>query len=206
MNAMGKLIKAKTISFNDVILKNYKKLCLSEIDTMILMELYMHQSENGNFLSIKSLAKIMTLTEEQLSTKIFALVERGLIELLVDESGKEKFNLNGIYDQLGQLLSNDEPSKELKDQEMLSEIVQYVEQLYGRTCSMDDYHIINDWIDKKYPLEKIREGILESTKAKKMHLKYAGAIIASRCQEREKVTEVDPELKAMLDSLYVKKK
>ena len=40
MNNIGKLIKSKTISFNETLIKNYVKLNLNEIEAMILMILY----------------------------------------------------------------------------------------------------------------------------------------------------------------------
>ena len=40
MNSIGKLIKAKTISFNEMLIRHYKKLRLNEQEAMILMHLY----------------------------------------------------------------------------------------------------------------------------------------------------------------------
>ena len=106
MNNIGKLIKSKTISFNETLIKNYVKLNLNEIEAMILMILYNQQDEGNSYLSVKQLKNKVSISEEDLSNYVMLLVQKGMIEILIDEEGKETFNLNQIYDKLGDILNN----------------------------------------------------------------------------------------------------
>ena len=66
--------------------------------------------------------------------------------------------------------------------------------------------IINNWIDLSYSFDEIKKAILDSLKAKKLHLKYADAILANRSvKEKRETVEYDEEIKSMLDAMYAKK-
>jgi DNA-binding transcriptional MerR regulator len=89
--------------------------------------------------------------------------------------------------------------------EQLQIIISYIESSYGRPVNNNDLVIINNWLDLGYPIEDIKEAILDSLKAKKLHLRYADAILASRHKQRETVDEIDEEGAELLASIYVKK-
>ena len=67
MNSVARLIKAKTISFTEEILKNFKKINLNEIETILLIKLYQKLDNHDDLLSIEELVYSMTLNEEELS-------------------------------------------------------------------------------------------------------------------------------------------
>ena len=53
---------------------------------------------------------------------------------------------------------------------------------------------------------KIKTAVLDSLKAKKLHLKYADAILANRkTQSKRTMVEYDEDIKKMLDAMYVKR-
>lgn len=207
MNSIGKLIKAKTISFNEMLIRYYKKLNLTEQEAMLLMLLYIQQDEGDSLLSINVLKDKVTIPENELSSIILKLVQEGYIELLISDDGKESFNLDKVIDMLGEYLSdNDSDKKETDRTAILQEIVSYTEKCYQRVLSSNDLMIINHWLDLNYSLQDIEQAILDSLKAKKSHLKYADAILANRKKERTKVTEVDEDIKQMLQGVYVKRR
>ncbi len=207
MNSIGKLIKAKTISFNEMLIRYYKKLNLTEQEAMLLMLLYIQQDEGDSLLSINVLKDKVTIPENELSSIILKLVQEGYIELLISDDGKESFNLDKVIDMLGEYLSdNDSNKKETDRTAILQEIVSYTEKCYQRVLSSNDLMIINHWLDLNYSLQDIEQAILDSLKAKKSHLKYADAILANRKKERTKVTEVDEDIKQMLQGVYVKRR
>ena len=87
MNAIGKLIKSKTISFPNVLIKNYQKIGLNEVNTVVIIKLYYLAEENDNFLRLNELVKSMTIEINELSNMIISLVDRGYINLEVDNEG-----------------------------------------------------------------------------------------------------------------------
>lgn len=206
MNSIGKLIKAKTISFNEMLIRHYTKLKLDEKEAMILMLLYVQQDEGNSLLVTESLKTKVTMSEDELSSIIVQLVQKGYIELLINDEGKETFNLDKVIDALGEYLTDNDEHQEVTDRTLqLQEIVSYAEKCYQKVLTSNDLIVINHWLDLNYKIEDIEQAILDSLKAKKLHLKYADAILVNRKKERTKVTEVDEDIKQMLQSVYVKR-
>lgn len=207
MNSIAKLIKAKTIDFTQVLIKHYKAIGLNETTAVIVAKLYYLADENDNFLELEKLAKEVTINIEELSDLVIDLVNKGYIELTLDNNGKETFTLDGVIEKLGVVLdkgSNDDLLNERK--EKLSLIVAYVETTFSRTCTASDLVIINAWLDNNYEYEDIKSAVFRAFQLGKYNLKYADAILASKASHQAKPEiEVDEDLKALLDSAYVKK-
>ncbi|MBE6131707.1 MAG: hypothetical protein E7183_08285 [Erysipelotrichaceae bacterium] len=207
MNNIAKLIKAKTIDFTQVLIKHYKAIGLNETTAVIVAKLYYLADENDNFLELEKLAKEVTINIEELSDLVIDLVNKGYIELTLDNNGKETFTLDGVIEKLGVVLdkgSSDELLDERK--EKLSLIVSYVETTFSRICSAADLIIINAWLDNNYDYEDIKSAVFKAFQLGKYNLKYADAILASKASHQAKPEiEVDEELKALLDGAYVKK-
>lgn len=207
MNSIAKLIKAKTIDFTQVLIKHYKAIGLNETTAVIVAKLYYLADENDNFLELEKLAKEVTINIEELSDLVIDLVNKGYIELTLDNNGKETFTLDGVIEKLGVVLDKGS-SHELLDErkEKLSLIVSYVETTFSRICSAADLIIINAWLDNNYDYEDIKSAVFRAFQLGKYNLKYADAILASKASHQAKPEiEVDEELKALLDGAYVKK-
>jgi DNA replication protein dnaD len=206
MTAVARLIKAKTISFTEEMIKNYSKLKLTEIETMLLIHLYHQLDTNNNLLSVKNLTLKMSLNEEQLSNCVIELIQKGYIELVLNE-GEEVFKLDGTYEALARVLDEQEEEDMFKNrQDLLSQIVLYIETTYAKLCTPADLMIINNWLDLGYNFQEIKRAVLDSLKAKKLHLKYADAILANHKKQVERETVAyDEDIKKMLDEMYVKK-
>lgn len=204
MNNIGKLIKSKTISFNEVLIKNYVKLNLNETEAMILMILYNLQDDGNSYLSIKQLVNKVTLSEETLSDYVMLLVQKGMIEILIAEDGSETFNLDQIIDKLGMVLNNNK-TDEYDRRIITNEIISFSEKMFTKSLSPSDLMVINDWVSSEYEMEDIKRAILETTKINKQSLKYADAILVSKKNAKRTVCEQDPKIKELIDSIYVKK-
>ena len=89
MNRIAKLIKAKTIDFTQVLIQNYKVIGLNETSAMVVAKLYYLAEENDNFLELEKLAKEVTINMEQLGDLIIDLVNKGYIELTLDNNTKQ---------------------------------------------------------------------------------------------------------------------
>lgn len=203
MNNIGKLIKSKTISFNETLIKNYVKLNLNEIEAMILMILYNQQDEGNSYLSIKTLKNKVSISLEDLSNYVMLLVQKGMIEIFIDEDGKETFNLNQIFDKLGEILNNNKVD-EYDKTFIVSEIIAFVEKIYLKPLASSDLLIINDWVDNNYDFEDIKKAVLQSTHVQKQSLKYVDAILVNKQKNKRTTVEADPKIKELIDSIYVK--
>ena len=136
MNNIAKLIKAKTIDFTQVLIKHYKAIGLNETSAVIVVKLYYLAEENDNFLELEKLAKEVTIAIEELGDLIIELVNKGYIELTLDDNGKETFTLDGVIEKLGVVIDK-ESSDDLFDvrQEKMSLIVSYVEATFCKVCN-----------------------------------------------------------------------
>lgn len=205
MSAVARLIKAKTISFTEELLKNYKKINLNEVETILLIKLSQQLDSHDNVLSINDLVYSMTLKETEISNLVISLVQRGFIEINLD-NGVESFTIDGTIELLAKAIDDNEPNTFKDRQDLLSQIVLYIETTYAKPLAPADLMIINNWIDLAYTFEEIKKAILDSLKAKKLHLKYADAILANRsAKEKRETVEYDEEIKNMLDAMYAKK-
>lgn len=203
MNNYSKLIDSHMISFKEAIVKNYKKIGLNEIETMIIILLY-EQKKINNTLSIPSLLELVTLSEYDLSTMIVDLVERGFVELLIDDNMEEHFSLKPTIDKLGETLEENENQPKNVDLELVK-VVSYIESVYQKQLSVSELKTVDRWIEEGFLFKEIADAVLESLKAKKMNVKYADAILVSR-KHHEKATNVDPELQEVLQQINVKRR
>lgn len=203
MNNYSKLIDSHMISFKEVIVKNYKKIGLNEIETMIIILLY-EQKKTNNTLSISSLLELVTLSEYDLSTMIVNLVERGYVELVIEDNMEEHFLLTPTIEKLGEVLEQNDKKPRNVDLE-LAKVVSYIESLYQKQLAVNDFKVIDRWVEEGYTFEQISDAVLESVKAKKTNVKYADAILVGR-KPHEKATNIDPELQEVLQQINVKRR
>ena len=206
MAELARLIKNKTISFTEELISYYPTLKINEEEVLNLIHLYRQLEKNDNLLVVKNLAEKMTLNENDISQLLIHLVKLGYVELLISE-GEEVFRLDGAYDAIANAMSeNEQTSKYKSRQDLLSQLILYVEATYAKPCSPADLAIVNHWLDLGYSSEAIKSAILEGLKAKKLHLRYADAILANKKTESERETVTyDEDLKKMLDEMYVKR-
>lgn len=206
MNNIGKLIKAKTISFNEMLIRYYHTLGLNETEAMILMVLYVGQDDLSDVLSVEELKNKVSLDENTLSQVLLELVQKGFIELLIDDEGHETFNLEATIEKLGEVINRGEHSEENEKEAQIREIVSYIENCYQKILGPSDLLVINNWLSLNYTIEEMKQAVLDSLKAKKMHIKYADAILANRKKERSQSVEVDEDMKQLLQSVYVNRR
>lgn len=205
MNNYSKLIRSNVISLNEVLIQNYKNIGLDEIDMTILVLLNLQKLNQDNALSTNSLAEKMTLNENEISERILSLLQKGYLELIIDDvTSQEKFSLDPVIEKISALLS-EEPKQET-NQEMVQKVVEYCQKIYQRILSVEELKIVHMWVDDNYSYEEISEAVFDSLKAKKTQIKYADAILVNRHQNmnREKV-DVDPDIKEVLNSINVKR-
>jgi DNA replication protein DnaD len=191
------------ISFKEVIVKNYKKIGLNEIETMVIILLY-EQKKTNNTLSIQALLELVTLSEYDLSTMIVNLVERGYVELVIEDNMEEHFLLTPTIEKLGEVLEQNDKKPRNFDLE-LAKVVSYIESLYQKQLAINDFKVIDRWVEEGYTFEQISDAVLESLKAKKTNVKYVDAILVGR-KSHEKATNIDPELQEVLQQINVKRR
>lgn len=203
MNNYSKLINSHMISFKEALVKNFKKIDLNEIEAMVIILLY-EQKKINNTLSIESLLEQVTLSEYDLSSMIVNLVERGYIELVIEDNMEEHFFLTPTIDKLGEVLEQNDKKTHSNDIE-LSKTVNFIESVFQKQMTLNDLKIIDRWLEEDFSFEEITNTVLECVRLKKTNVKYVDAVLISR-KKHEKATNVDPELQEVLQQINVKRR
>ena len=202
MNNFSKLIKSKVISFNEVLIESYKQLGLDEIDTMILIHLHNQLLNNNNILSINNLAAKVTLSENDLSTRVLLLVQKGFLELLIGNDAQETFSLDDTYEKLGNMIDH-EDSNPVSRKDQVRQIVNYIETTFQAVIKPNEVEIINAWIDEKYTFEEIKEATLECLRMGKPYIQYVDRKLVNSLTQAP-VDTVDERTYNLLNNIYVK--
>ena len=145
MNNFSKLIKSKVISFNEVIIESYKQLGLDEADTMILIHLHNQLLNNNNLLSITNLATKVTLSENDLSSRVLLLVQKGFLELLIGDDSQETFSLDDTYEKLGNVIDHEDMNP-ISRKDQIRQIINYIETTFQAVIKPNEIEIINAWL------------------------------------------------------------
>lgn len=202
MNNYGKLIKSHMISFKEVMVLNYKAIGLNETEAMVIILLYEQKKQKNHAISAKNILKYVTLTESQLSNLLFGLVERGYIELIIEDNNLEHFVLTPTIDKLGEVLEKNE-TKNITVQDDISNVISYLENSFQRTLTASELVLVQRWMSENYHIKEIQNAINECIRLNKLNIKYVDAILASK-NVREKANDVDPELQKVLKQINVK--
>ena len=202
MNNFSKLIKSKVISFNEVLIESYKQLGLDEADTMILIHLHNQLLNNNNLLSITNLAAKVTLSENDLSTRVLLLVQKGFLELLIGNDSQETFSLDDTYEKLGNVIDREDVNP-ISRKDQIRQIVNYIETTFQAVIKPNEVEIINAWIDEKYTFEEIKEATLECLRMGKPYIQYVDRKLVNSLTQAP-VDTVDERTFNLLNNIYVK--
>lgn len=202
MNNFSKLIKSKVISFNEVIIESYKQLGLDEADTMILIHLHNQLLNNNNLLSITNLATKVTLSENDLSSRVLLLVQKGFLELLIGNDSQETFSLDDTYAKLGNVIDHEDMNP-ISRKDQIRQIINYIETTFQAVIKPNEIEIINAWIDEKYTFEEIKEATLECLRMGKPYIQYVDRKLVNSLTQAP-VETVDERTFNLLNNIYVK--
>ena len=164
------LIKNGDIRIPRVLLYNYKKLNIKELDLLIIIYL---MNNNDLEFNPNTISKNLDITQKEVMASIGNLTENNLIKIeskKIDGIRKDIINLDNIYDKLLYLSINEE--KEEK-----TDIYSTFEKEFGRTLSSMEYEIINSWIDSGITEELILSALKEAVFNGVFKLNYIDKIL-----------------------------
>ncbi|MED5017757.1 DnaD domain-containing protein [Paenibacillus chibensis] len=187
-----------------VLLQHYRKLKLSDQETLLLIHLIsFKQVEQKDFPTLEELQEVMGTSAQSIAQSLQKLLKEGLIS--IDEEldelrgiQYERYNLSGLYIKLGQCLAaleknlSSQRSSRLKQQENLEpeeghNLFVVFEKEFGRPLSPMECETISGWIDQdRYPEELIRMALKEAVFAGKVHFRYIDRILLEWSRNRVK--------------------
>lgn len=175
-------LKYITIPVSKILLDNYAKIGLDEKGVIILIKLLERHRTYNTPLDFSELLNGTTLNESELTHIIQTLIKEHLLELDTHEiDGKytETYNFEPLYSKLEDFIMLEEKVPK-KDDSTLRELFEYIEQLYGRTISPNEYERLNSWMnDSNYQPEAIQDAVDVAYKSNITSLQYVERILSS---------------------------
>lgn len=178
-----RLMASEALDIKEWLIKNYKKLGLNETEAMLLLHLCQMKKQGNRFLSIKQLTERMSLDFRQCSDLVLSLVQRGFVAFEIDYDDKgiarESYTLTPLYEKIGgQLMDEHEELQQQDVQNAIAELIQLIENQFGRTCSSFEIQLIASWInDYQFSIDLIKLALKEALLAEAHNLKYVDRIL-----------------------------
>lgn len=207
MNRYYELIKNNIIDFDKLMIDLYTKLCLNEIDAIILIKLNNLLKKGIVQLSTSLIIPYMSITDEACSKRIVDLVNTGFITLeLSSIDAKETFSLDATYQKLSFILEKEEDDKEedIAENEMM-QIVRELEKGMGRILSAVELEMVTRWfVDYDFSFAEMEETVMTAMKNKTHGVKYIDRLFHNK--QKNKHTSITPksDIKELFDKVYVK--
>ncbi|MFB9859863.1 DnaD domain-containing protein [Salinicoccus siamensis] len=172
-------IQYMNVPVNKILLDNYSKLGLDEKSLIIVIRLSDIRHNSAELPDFKHLSEGMTISFGEVSDVIQHLIENGLLEVeTVKDEGRyvEHFSLEPLFRKLPQFI--EEKAAEPDPSEIRS-LFEYIEALYGRVISPNEFERINSWLeDPANSAESIKEAVDLAYQNQVTSLQYVERILS----------------------------
>ncbi len=149
MEQIIEVLKARSLHLPDLLLANYKKLNLTDLELIVLI--YLLNMDNPTY-NPKEIGKYLDIKMNDVLNIINNLTEKGIISVdvvKINNVRSEVINLDLLYEKLAFIIMKKDKSK--TDNGLYS----VFEKELGRGLTSMEYEIINGWTDLDYSTELI---------------------------------------------------
>lgn len=191
---MYNLIKNNLIQFDKLLIEQYYKLSIDEVDTIILIRLNDLIRKNISELNDEEIAASMKIDKNELGNRIVNLVNKGFITLeLSSVDSKEVFSLDETYKRLAIILSGDnEKHKDASLKNSIKETVILLEKELNKILSPLELEMVQRWyVEDKYNDDEINEAILKALKYKNRGVSYIDRLLQANRRDQDQDNKKD---------------
>lgn len=211
---MYNLIKNNLIQFDKLIIEQYYKLSIDEVDTIILIRLNDLLQRNIHELNDEEIAESMKINKNELGKRIVNLVKNGFITLELSSVGsKEVFSLDETYKRLALIITGaSEKSKDNNLKNKIKETVELLERELKKILSPLELEMVQRWyLEDKYSDDEISDAILKTLKYKNRGVSYIDRLLQAtrrdQQQETKKTTSTSGEnIQDLFNKFYARSK
>ncbi|MFH5811494.1 DnaD domain protein [Companilactobacillus sp. FL22-1] len=177
-------VDSGSTTINNLILKNYHKLGMTEQDLIVYLALSMYAQKGNTFPMAADLAVDTGLDETTIYAIIQGMIKLGIIELktvMDHHQQRDLYSLTPIYHRIKNLLAQEQQSNQ-KDKLMseTEELFKQIEVEFGRPLSPIEQEQIHQWIDDDhYSIDLISLSLREAVLNQAYSLKYMDRILIS---------------------------
>lgn len=176
-------IEQGNVTISQLFFQHYKSLDIQDIDAMLLMHMFSFQAAGAQFPTPTDLSKRMHLTENQVSSILQKLMQRGLLEIQQNEDASgvlfEQFSMFPLWNRLVSIALEMENTEQVQgNRAEEGEIYTMFEQEFGRLLSPMECETIAMWIDQDgHSAQIIKAALKEAVLAQKLSLRYIDRIL-----------------------------
>lgn len=177
------LIKRNIVDFTELVLNNYYKIGLDEVDAIIIIKLKYLLDRQITFIHPKKLSNMLSISSQTTTKRLNNLMDKNYVkmELIKNGNGKEteSFNLDYVIEQIVKADFEDkihEASDQNKNIE--TRLVNLFETEFRKPLSVLDIQTITKWLNEdNYSFEEIKNALFEASKARKLSIRYVDRIL-----------------------------
>lgn len=210
---MYDLIKKNVIQFDKLLLEQYYKLNLDEVDTIILIRLNDLLQRNISELNEDDIAASMKIDKNELGKRIVDLVKRGFITLeLSTIDSKEVFSLDETYKRLALLLEmKKDNQKMILKEAKIKETVILLEKELKKILNPLEREMVQRWyLEYDYTDDEIQDAILKTLKYKNRGVSYIDRLLHANRRTTVSIEDnqdnTQENIQELFNRLYAKKK
>lgn len=174
-NNIINILKEKPIIIPKLLLKNYKKLNITEEEFIILI--YIINIGDKMPYNPELFVQDLNIDKFKAMEIINNLLEKNILSLKIEKNktnkSEEYIYTDLLYDKLTKLVIEETP----ESQDNLEEVFNSFEKEFGRTISPMEYELIKSWINDKIPQELILEALKEATYNGVSNMRYIEKIL-----------------------------
>lgn len=159
------------------LLTHYKTLRLTEQELVLLLQLQIFIDKGNYFPAPSQIADRMTLPEEECLFLIQNLIQRGFIEIKVEEEN-EVYSLDPLYEKMLSAFLLTRKQTEAKEAKQTSESLYTIfEQEFGRPLSPFECETLALWMDDEHEPAIIKAALREAVISGKLNFRYIDRIL-----------------------------
>ncbi|WP_338749610.1 DnaD domain-containing protein [Bacillus sp. FJAT-52991] len=168
------------VSVPQVLLMNYRKLNVSEVELVLLLQIFAFKQKGHHFPTFEELANQMTISASDCAVLIKKLMQQQLITIEQgDSTGYESYSLKPLWKKLAESML--QQSRQSALQQAMSEeqdLYSLFEQEFGRPLSPLECETLAIWIDQDHHDSVIIKAALrEAVISGKMNFRYIDRIL-----------------------------
>lgn len=175
---INELIKCNSVNIYKLLLENYRKLGLNEVELVVLMNLFLDNEKGVQVLKFQALSQKMSVTVDESTKALQSLIDKGFLSIDIEydslQKAIEKYDLKLTCQKLEKLFEIDIESNKM------TSIISILEKEKGYPLSSNELVIVTKW--NKYSINEIHQAIMKAKEKNINSIKYIDSILSG--QER----------------------
>ncbi len=209
-----RMISDEIVDFDKLLLNNYKKIGLTEIEAFVLIELHKQKKSGNTVISPSKMVKRLTIKEDKLFNTLDGLITKGYLTIQIvktnDDKETEDFSLDNTIHKLVDVylttIKHEVTNNQKTYGSIEEEIVDILEKQFQKQLKPLEIEWIQKWVNEDhYSVDQIKTAILDALKANKSSLSYVDAVLLKRSknltkEKKQYKPEKSEALKAFFES------